>query len=132
MYKEKILVGLSAFISFAVGGFDYLFNILALLITIDYITGLVKSVLEDKTSSKECYKGILKKSMIFVVIILGNQLDKVAATNGTFRNMCIYFYIGNEGISMLENLTIIGVPFPKQLKDILIQVNEDKNKTEGK
>jgi toxin secretion/phage lysis holin len=109
------------------GGWTSSIQILIFLMIFDYITGLIKSYLNKTISSDIGFKGILKKATIFIVIIVAVMLDKLLNTGSwVFRTLVCYFYIANEGISLLENLSEIGLPIPAQLKDALEQL-EKKN-----
>jgi len=110
------------------GDWDAAINILVIIIACDYITGVSRAFFEKKLSSEIGARGIVKKVMIFVVVILASQLDKfLPADVAIVRTATIYFYVANEGLSILENLTIMGIPLPTALKDKLMQVQKDKN-----
>lgn len=115
--------------TYALGGWDKCFIILVSLMAVDYITGVIAAVIAGKVDSEVGFKGILRKAAILLVIIVATQLDRLL-NEGTwvFRTLVCYFYIANEGISILENVGKCGIPLPKKLVNALVQL---KNKGEG-
>jgi len=111
------------------GSFDSLLYALFAFVVIDYLTGILLAIGEEKISSDIGFKGISKKVMIFAMISLGNIIDHYILGSGSFlRSMLITFYLSNEGISILENSAKMGVPFPEKLKSVLLQINETSKK----
>ena len=118
-------------IDFIIGGCDILFKTLLVFIIIDYITGLLRAIYTKKLSSKIGAKGIIKKVGYIFIVILAALLDKLLNSTGNIRNIVIYMFIANEGISILENWTSMGIKIPKILKDKFNDINkdiDDKNK----
>lgn len=115
--------------TYALGGWDKCFIILVSLMAVDYITGVIAAVIAGKVDSEVGFKGILRKAAILLVIIVATQLDRLL-NEGTwvFRTLVCYFYIANEGISILENVGKCGIPLPQKLVNALVQL---KNKGEG-
>lgn len=115
--------------TYALGGWDKCFIILVSLMAADYITGVIAAVIAGKVDSEVGFKGILRKAAILLVIIVATQLDRLL-NEGTwvFRTLVCYFYIANEGISILENVGKCGIPLPQKLVNALVQL---KNKGEG-
>jgi toxin secretion/phage lysis holin len=110
------------------GGFDSLIYAVIAFVAIDYITGVLVAIQNKKVSSEIGFKGISKKVMIFLLIAIGNIIDKYIITTGsTLRTMLIMFYLSNEGISIIENAGNIGLPLPQKLKDVIQQFSSDKN-----
>ncbi len=102
---------------------------LVTFVVIDYLTGLMVAVLEKKLSSEVGFRGIFKKVLIFVMVGIGNIVDVHLIKNGSaIRTAVIFFYISNEGISIIENSAKIGLPVPQKLKDLLKQMNEGGDK----
>ncbi|MFB5663064.1 holin family protein [Alteribacillus sp. HJP-4] len=99
----------------------------------DLITEFIKGTYTGKLRSAVGYKGMLKKGAIMLVVILANMLDLLTGT-GTpvFRTMATYFYIGNEGISIFENLGKIGVPIPQGIAKYIEQLSKEENKGQKK
>jgi len=106
------------------GGFDAMLVTLITFITIDYITGVMNGILAKKLSSETGFKGIFKKIFILLMVGIATKLDLAIGIEG-IRYIVISFYIANEGISILENATLIGLPVPKKIKEVLEQI---KNK----
>lgn len=96
---------------------------LVVFMSLDYITGVIIGVTENKLSSAVGFKGLAKKLLIIVVLIGTVQLDKLQGTGlWVFRTLVCYFYIANEGISLLENAGKLGLPVPEKLKKTLEQL----------
>lgn len=107
------------------GGWDVLLQALLALMVIDYITGVICAIVEKKLNSEVGFKGISKKVFILLLIGLAVLLDNAMGSE-IVRSFTILFYISNEGISVLENATKLGVPFPDKLKEVLEQLKERK------
>lgn len=126
MGLEKFAGGfavLASIASFLFGAFDISLKILATFIVLDFITGLLVAAYFKEVSSRNGYKGIIKKSGIFIVIIIANLLDILTGTP-LFRMPVVYFFIAIEGVSILENLGKIGVPIPEVLLNKLSQLKD--------
>lgn len=135
--KNGILAGLAVFGSFAanaLGGWDASLQVLIALMVADYITGVLVAAVWHKSTksqsgaldSKAGFKGILKKGMILVLVWLGVLLDHATGAN-YIRTAVVLFFIGNEGISLLENLGLMGVPYPAFLKKALEALHDQGN-----
>ena len=100
--------------------------------TLDYITGLIKGWNTKKLSSYTAGMGIAKKSLVLVILIVAVLLDRLLNTGAwVFRTLVAYFYIANEGISVLENCSELGLPIPQKIKDTLIQLKDNKKENQG-
>jgi len=128
---SAIIAVLGACVNYAFGGLDMALQTLLWMMTLDYCTGLICACKNKSLSSSIGFKGLYKKVMILIIVALAVAIDNITGTNGLTRNLIIFFYASMEGISILENATMIGVPFPEQLKDVLIQL-KDGNKKEIK
>lgn len=111
------------------GPFDIALRTLIVFIVLDYITGIIKAWLLKEISSARGYQGLIKKSLVLVVIIVANMADDIMGTNGLFRNAICYIYISIESISILENLAASGVPIPQPLIDKLVQLRNNAQDT---
>lgn len=113
------------------GGFDSLIYALIALVVLDYVTGVLLAIHNKKVSSEIGFKGISKKVMIFILVALGNIIDKhVMGSGSSLRTMLIMFYLSNESISIVENAGNIGLPLPKKLKEAMQKLdnnNPDKS-----
>lgn len=123
---EKIkytTVGVGTIFTYLLGGFDDTLIFLVIAMCLDYITGLIKAWYLQDVSSRVGYKGIVKKVLIFFVLIIATQLDRVSGlSEPLFRTASCWFFIANECISILENCGKMGLPIPQKLKDALTQI----------
>lgn len=119
------------FLGWFLGGVDgFLYALIAFTI-IDYITGVMCAIADKNLSSGVGFKGICRKVLIFAMVGIGNIIDvQVLGTPGVLRTAVIFFYLSNEGVSILENSAHLGLPVPDKLKDILAQLHERSTTTE--
>ena len=121
----SIVFGLvGGFICSFLGGWDMLLKSIVILMVLDYVTGLLKSIYNKKLSSEVGFKGIIKKIIIFIVIAAAYIIQCVLGDEIPLREMAILFFIANEGISLIENASEF-VPIPEKLKNVLIQLRKD-------
>lgn len=125
---KSIAGGLIGVAGFLIGDFDGLFKALLVLITADYITGIIVAVAKKQLSSEVGAKGIAKKILMLIIVAAANVLDvQIIGGGAALRNITIIFYAANEVISLLENTGALGVPYPQKLMDVLMQLkNKDK------
>ena len=125
--KDKIQIiftAIGGYLGYILGGLDGFLYALIIFVVIDYITGLMAAIVERKLSSEIGFRGIFKKVLIFLLVAVGNIIDNnLIGTGGAVRTAVIFFYISNEGISIIENSTRIGLPVPERLKDVLEQIH---------
>ncbi|NEZ47846.1 phage holin family protein [Clostridium niameyense] len=132
MNKENIfngiVAGIGTWFAYIFGAWDTPLIVLVGFMLIDYLTGIVASYVKNTLNSKIGFKGILRKCLVLLVLILGVLLDRLL-NDGTwvFRTLICYFYIANEGISIIENVGKCGVNYPPALKNALEQL-QDNNK----
>ena len=107
------------------GAWDKLLWALVVLMVLDYVTGVIKGIYTKKLSSDIGFKGLLKKIMILVIVALSNVAQQLTGENIAIREIVIMFYIANEGISILENASVLLPKTPEKLKDILLQLRGD-------
>lgn len=112
------------FTIYYLGGFDVALKSLLIIIVIDYITGVLSAIYNKKLSSKIGFRGILKKFAYLFIVVLSVVLDKILGNTGTVRNLVIYFFVANDGISILENVAEMNIPLPKKLTEILEQLKD--------
>lgn len=118
------LATIGGWIGYFMGGCDGLLYALIAFVVVDYITGFMCAIVDKKLSSEVGFKGICKKVLIFILVGLANILDvQVIGTGCVLRTAVIFFYISNEGMSLLENSVHLGLPIPSKLKDILEQLH---------
>lgn len=115
---------LGGFVGWFLGGADgFLYALLAFVI-IDYITGILCAVADKTLSSEVGFKGICRKVLIFALVGIGNIVDiYVMGEAGILRTAVIFFYLSNEGVSLLENSAHLGLPIPEKLKTVLSQLH---------
>lgn len=102
------------------GGCDGLLFALVVFAVADYITGLMCAVIDKKLSTEVGFRGIYRKVLIFILVGIANILDvEVIGTRSILRTAVIFFYLSNEGVSLLENAAALGLPIPTKLKDVL-------------
>jgi toxin secretion/phage lysis holin len=139
-WAHTAFTGLGALLGWYLGGLDdgspagsFLYALIA-FVAADYITGLLRAVVEKNISSRIGARGIAKKVAIFVVVGIGHLADLYMLEGGSdmLRTAVIFFYLANEGISLLENATAIGLPVPDQLKNILAQLHLPAGQAGGK
>lgn len=107
------------------GELDGILYALLVFIIVDYLTGIFAAVVEKQLSSSIGFRGIFKKIAILFLVSLGHMIDTaIIKQGGTIRTMVIFFYLSNEGLSILENTVRIGLPIPEKLQAILKQINE--------
>ena len=118
---------LGGFIGWFLGGNDGFIYALLAFVVIDYITGIMCAITDKELSSEVGFKGICKKVLIFALVGIGNLLDiYILGQAGILRNVVIFFYLSNEGVSILENASHLGLPVPEKLKEILKQLHNGK------
>lgn len=123
---QVVFATIGGYIGWFLGGFDGFMYALVTFVVIDYLTGLMVAVLEKRLSSEVGFRGIFKKVLIFTLVGIGNITDIYLIKNGSaIRTAVIFFYISNEGISIIENSAKIGLPIPQKLKDVLKQLNKE-------
>lgn len=116
-----------SWLGFFLGDLDIFIYSLTAFVICDYISGIIRAGFERKLSSKIGFKGILKKIMIFIIVGIANICDKNLIKNqAMIRSSIIFFYIANEGLSILENALAMDLPIPKKLKILLEQFKEEK------
>lgn len=117
--------GIGGIATYIWGPWDALIIALVAMVAIDYITGIIKAAMQGKLSSLVGFKGLLKKVAIFLLVAVGVMVDKIIpATNEAVRSAVIFFYIANEGLSILENAGELGLPLPAALKKSLEKMKD--------
>ena len=111
---------------YLIGGLDLAFKTLAIIMVLDYITGVISAIYNKKVNSKIGFKGILKKMLYLIAIIVASLLDNLLGQQ-VIRYVVIYFFVANDGISILENIAKCNVKLPQKLIDSLEQL-KDKEK----
>lgn len=134
IYDERfnlLIAGIGTFLTWLFGAWDIALMVLVCFMVLDYLTGLIKAYLTKKLSSNIGLHGIARKSVILIVLIMSVMLDRIL-NSGTwvFRSLVCYFYIANEGLSILENCSVIGLPIPSKIQEALEQLKNIENESE--
>ena len=129
---QVVFAGIGGWLGWFLGGCDGLLYALLAFAVIDYITGIMCAVVDKKLSSEVGFKGICRKVLIFLLVGIANIVDvQVIGTGSVLRTAVIFFYLSNEGVSLLENAAHLGLPVPEKMKDILAQLHDRAEKEEN-
>ena len=121
------LIMVQGIIGIVLGGWDGLLSALVLFMVVEYLTQILVAIWNKKISSEIGFYGMAKKVSIIFLVMVGNVIDVLIIQNGNIiRTAVIFFYLSNEGILILENVAILGLPIPQKLKDILEQFKDGK------
>jgi toxin secretion/phage lysis holin len=107
------------------GGWDMALKTLLIIIALDYLTGVCDAIANKNINSKIGAKGIIKKVGYLIIVAVSVQLDQIVGDTGAIRNLVIYFFVANEGISILENWGSMGLPLPEKVMEVLEQLKKD-------
>lgn len=133
--KELINFVIATFLDIVVyllGGIDAAMTALLIFIVLDYITGLTAACIAGEASSKQGFKGILKKILILVLVAVSVRIDELTNSGGVLRTLVIYYFVSNEGLSIIENLGQVGVPIPQVLKRAIKELRKESNQNAKK
>lgn len=126
---QLVFAAIGGWLGWFLGGCDGLLYALIAFVVVDYVTGVMCAVVDKKLSSAVGFGGIFKKVLIFVMVGVGNIIDvQVLGQAGILRTAVIFFYLSNEGVSMLENAGHLGLPIPAKLKEVLEQLHDRSEK----
>jgi len=130
---QLVFAAVGGWLGWFLGGCDGLLYALLAFVVVDYVTGIMCAVVDKKLSSAVGFKGIFKKVLIFTLVGIANIVDvQVLGTPGVLRTAVIFFYLSNEGVSMLENAAHLGLPVPDAIKTVLEQLHDRANTTTPK
>ena len=125
---QIVFAAVGGWLGWFLGGCDGLLYALMAFVVVDYVTGIMCAVVDKKLSSAVGFKGIFKKVLIFTLVGIANIVDvQVLGTPGVLRTAVIFFYLSNEGVSMLENAAHLGLPVPDAIKTVLEQLHDRAN-----
>ena len=128
---QMVFTGVGGWLGYFLGGYDGLLYALIVFMVVDYITGVMCAINDKKLSSAVGFKGICRKVLILMLVGIANLLDMtIIGTGAVLRTAVIFFYLSNEGVSLLENAGHLGLPIPEKLKEILAQLH-DRAEKEG-
>ena len=128
---QLAFTAVGGFLGWFLGGVDGFLYALIAFTVIDYITGVMCAITDKNLSSSIGFKGICRKVLIFTLVGIGNIVDVyVLGQGGVLRTAVIFFYLSNEGVSILENSAHLGLPIPEKLKDVLEQLHDREGKND--
>lgn len=128
---QLAFAGIGGWLGYFLGGCDGLILALLVFVVIDYITGVMCAIADKKLSSSVGFKGICRKVLIFLLVGIANILDvQVIGTGSVLRTAVLFFYISNEGVSLLENAGHLGLPIPVKIKTVLEQLHDRAEREE--
>ena len=126
---QIVVAAVGGYIGYFLGGWDGFLYALVAFVVIDYLTGIMAAILEKRLSSEVGFRGIFKKVLIFSLVAVAHIIDsQLIQTGSAIRTAVIFFYLSNEGISIVENASKIGLPIPEKLKTVLEQLNKEESK----
>lgn len=126
---QFIFAGIGGWLGYFLGGCDGLLYALVVFVVVDYLTGVMVAINNKTLSSAVGFKGICRKVLIFLLVGIANILDvNVIGSGCVLRTAVIFFYISNEGISLLENAGRLGLPIPEKVKVVLEQLHDKAEK----
>ena len=122
---QFVFTVIGGWLGYFLGGYDGLLYALVVFMVVDYITGVMCAISDKKLSSAVGFKGICRKVLILMLVGIANLLDvEVIGTGAVLRTAVIFFYLSNEGVSLLENAAHLGLPIPEKLKAVLAQLHK--------
>ena len=126
---QLVFAAVGGWLGYFLGGCDGLLYALIAFVAIDYITGVMCAILDKTLSSEVGFKGICRKVLIFLLVGIGHIVDaQVIGSGGVLRTAVIFFYLSNEGVSLIENAAHLGLPVPDKLKAVLEQLHDRAEK----
>ena len=126
---QLVFTAIGGWLGYFLGGCDGLLYTLLAFVVLDYVTGIMCAVVDKKLSSEIGFRGIFKKILIFALVGIGHLLDvQVLGSVGVLRTAVIFFYLSNEGVSLIENAAHLGLPSPAKLKAVLEQLHDRAEK----
>ena len=129
---QFVFTAVGGWLGYFIGGCDGLLIALVVFVAVDYLTGVMCAISDKKLSSEVGFKGICRKVLIFLLVGIANILDaQVIGTGSVLRTAVIFFYLSNEGVSLLENAAHLGLPVPEKIKTVLEQLHDRAEKEEN-
>ena len=126
---QLVFAAVGGWLGYFLGGCDGLLYALIAFVAIDYITGVMCAIADKSLSSEVGFKGICRKVLIFLLVGIGHIVDaQVIGSGGVLRTAVIFFYLSNEGVSLIENAAHLGLPVPDKLKAVLEQLHDRAEK----
>lgn len=133
IYMQTVIAALGGWLGWFLGGMDGFLYALIIFVIVDYITGIMVAIINRELSSEIGARGIFKKVLIFIFVAVAHIIDsRLIGEGSVIRTAVIFFYLSNEGISIIENSARIGLPVPEKLKDVLTQLHGKSKGDKGK
>ncbi|KIR03814.1 Holin, toxin secretion/phage lysis [Lachnospiraceae bacterium TWA4] len=128
---QTVFTALGGWLGYFLGHYDGLVYALLAFMVMDYLTGVMCAISDKKLSSEVGFRGICRKVLIFLMVSMAHILDvEIIHTGSILRTAVIFFYISNEGVSLLENASHLGLPIPEKIKLVLEQLHDRAEKEE--
>ena len=128
---QLVFTAVGGWLGYFLGGCDGLIYTLLAFVILDYVTGIMCAVVDKRLSSQIGFKGLFKKVLIFALVGVAHLLDvQILGAVGVLRTAVIFFYLSNEGVSLIENAAHLGLPIPAKLKAVLEQLHDRAEKEE--
>lgn len=124
IFADVTVGGIITAVSHALGGWSLALQTLLILIALDYITGILKALYQKKLNSEVGVKGIVRKVGFLFIVAVSNYIDQLLGHSGALYTLVVYFFVANEGISIIENWGAMDLPIPKKLKNVLAQLKQ--------
>lgn len=129
---QMVFTAVGGWLGYFLGGNDGLLIALVVFVAVDYLTGVMCAISDKKLSSEVGFQGICRKVLIFLLVGIAHILDaQVIGTGSVLRTAVIFFYLSNEGVSLLENAAHLGLPVPEKIKTVLEQLHDRAEKEEN-
>jgi len=129
-YTQIVIAGIGGWLGWLLGGYDGFLYALIAFVVLDYLLGVMCAIIEKHLSSDVGARGIFKKVVIFSLVGVAHIIDQnIIGDGGVLRTAVIFFYLSNEGISIIENATRLGLPVPEKLSDVLEQLKDGGDKS---
>lgn len=130
---QLVFAAVGGWLGYFLGGCDSLLYALIAFVIIDYVTGVMCAINDQALSSEVGFKGICRKVLIFLLVGIANIMDvSVIGSGSVLRTAVIFFYISNEGLSLVENAAHLGLPVPEKIKAVLEQLHDRTDDKEEK
>ena len=128
-YTQMVIAGIGGWLGWLLGGYDGFLYALIAFVVLDYLLGVMCAIIDKHLSSDVGARGIFKKVVIFSLVGVAHIIDQnIIGDGGIIRTAVIFFYLSNEGISIIENATRLGLPIPEKLRDVLEQLKDGGDK----
>lgn len=124
IFKSAISL-MSSFFIYLLGGFDVALEAFLIVIVLDYITGILSAIHNNNLNSDICFNGIIKKICYLIIITLSVVMDKISGHTGMIRTVVIYFFVGNDSISIIENIGKMGIKLPTKIIECFEQLKKE-------